>query len=63
MTFLSNLAALWSFALLLCVMGTLLWFAYWFALRKIIRVRRIKHAHERRMLREAAERAHEHPES
>jgi hypothetical protein len=56
MTLLSNLAAFWNLALLIAVIGTLVWFCYWFVLRRLIRVRRITHARDRRMLREAAER-------
>jgi hypothetical protein len=36
--------------------GTLLWFLYWIYLRRILRARRIAHARDKRMLREAAER-------
>lgn len=32
----------------------LLWFIYWFFLRRLIRIRRIRNAEERRILREAA---------
>jgi hypothetical protein len=55
-TLLSNAAALWNLLLLLAVIGTLLWFAYWFGLRRLIRARRIASSRDRRMLREAAER-------
>jgi hypothetical protein len=55
-TLLSNAAALWNLLLLLAVIGTLIWFLYWFGLRRVIRARRIASSRERRMLREAAER-------
>jgi hypothetical protein len=55
-TLLSNAAALWNLLLLLAVIGTLVWFFYWFGLRRLIRARRIAHSRDRRMLREAAER-------
>ena len=35
----------------------LVWFVYWFFLRRLIRVRRIRMAQERRLLREAAQRS------
>jgi cytochrome c-type biogenesis protein CcmH/NrfF len=54
--FLNNLAALWNLALLVVVVGTLLWFFYWIYLRRILRARRMAHARDKRMLREAAER-------
>jgi hypothetical protein len=53
---LSNAAALWNLALLLAAIGTLVWFLYWFGLRRLIRARRIATSRDRRMLREAAER-------
>ncbi|MBZ5704416.1 MAG: hypothetical protein LAN63_03625 [Acidobacteriia bacterium] len=52
----SSLAALWYLALLVLAVGTLLWFFYWIYLRRILRARRIAHARDKRMLREAAER-------
>ncbi len=52
----TNLAAVWSLLLLVAVIGTLLWFFYWFFLRRMIRVRRIANARSKRMMREAAER-------
>ena len=55
-TVLSNAAAIWNLLLLLAVIGTLVWFFYWFGLRRIIRARRIASSRDRRMLREAAER-------
>jgi hypothetical protein len=54
--FFYNLAAVWNLLLLLAAAGALLWFLYWFLLRRLIRARRIANARERRMLREAAER-------
>lgn len=56
MNVLSNLAAFWNLALLLVAIGALVWFLYFFLLRRIIRAKRIAGAHERRLLREAAER-------
>jgi hypothetical protein len=55
-TLLSNVAAIWNLILLIAVIGTLVWFSYWFGLRRIIRARRIASSRDRRMLREAAER-------
>jgi hypothetical protein len=52
----SGLATLWYLALLVLAVGTLLWFFYWIYLRRILRARRITHARDKRMLREAAER-------
>jgi len=54
--FFYNLAALWNLLLLLAASGALLWFLYWFVLRRLIRAKRIAGARERRMLRAAAER-------
>jgi hypothetical protein len=55
-TFLSNIAAIWNLLLLFAAIGTLGSFFYWFGLRRLIRARRIATSHDRRMLREAAER-------
>ncbi len=55
-TLLSNAAAIWNLLLLLAVIGILVWFFYWFGLRRLIRARRIASSRDRRMLREAAER-------
>ena len=55
-TLLSNAAAIWNLLLLLAVAVTLVWFFYWFGLRRLIRARRIATSRDRRMLREAAER-------
>jgi len=46
-----------NFLLLLLAAGTLAWFLFYFFLRRLIRARRIANARERRLLREAAERA------
>jgi len=54
--FFYNLAAIWNLILLLAAAGALVWFLYWFVLRRLIRARRIAAVRERRMLREAAER-------
>jgi hypothetical protein len=56
MNILSNVAAIWNLLLLLGAAGALLWFFYWFGLRRLIRARRIAGARDRRLLREAAER-------
>jgi len=55
-TLLSNLAAVWNLVLLAAAIAILIWFFYWFGLRRLIRARKIAGARERRMLREAAER-------
>jgi hypothetical protein len=52
-----NFAAMGNFLLLLLAAGTLGWFLFYFFLRRLIRARRIANARERRLLREAAERA------
>ncbi|MBV8049620.1 MAG: hypothetical protein JOZ80_00445 [Acidobacteriaceae bacterium] len=51
-----NLAAFWNLLLLAAAAAALFGFLYWFALRRLLRARRIANARERRMLREAAER-------
>jgi hypothetical protein len=56
MNFLSNLAALWNLALFVVAAATLVWFIYWFALRRLIRARRIEGFRMKRLMREAAER-------
>jgi hypothetical protein len=45
-----NLLALLSVALLLVAIGTLLWFFYWFFLRRLLRARRIANARFKRMM-------------
>lgn len=50
-----NLLALGSVALLLAAIGTLLWFFYWFFLRRLLRARRIANARFRRMMKEREE--------
>ena len=55
-SFFSSLAALWELTLLVAAMGVLLWFIYRIYLRIILRARRIAHARDKRLLREAAER-------
>ena len=55
-TLLSNAAAVWNLILLAAVIAILVWFFYWFGLRRLIRARKIAGARDRRMLREAAER-------
>ena len=59
MNFLSGVANLWNLALLIVVLGTLLWFIYSFALRRLIRARRIEGLRNKRLMREAAERKQE----
>ena len=56
MTVLRNLVAIGNLLLLLAAIATLGWFFYWFGLRRLLRARRIAHARDRRLLREAAER-------
>lgn len=56
MNILSNVAAIWNLLLLMGVGVVLIWFFYWFGLRRLIRARRIAGARDRRLLREAAER-------
>jgi hypothetical protein len=51
-----NVVAFWNLLLLLAAGAVLFGFLYWFALRRVLRARRIANARERRMLREAAER-------
>lgn len=53
-----NLLALASVALLLIAIGTLIWFFYWFFLRRLLRARRIANARFRRMMREREEEGH-----
>jgi len=53
---LRSFAALWNLALLCASLAVLVWFIYWFVLRRLVRAKRIASAHDRRMLREAAER-------
>ena len=52
----NNLGAIWNLAMLAIAIIVLVWFLYWFGLRRVIRARRIANARDRRMLREAAER-------
>lgn len=58
MNFLSGVANLWNLALLIAVLGTLIWFIYSFALRRLLRARRIEGLRNKRLMREAAERKH-----
>ena len=55
-TFLYNFAALWNLLLFFGTGAVLVWFVYWFLLRRLWRARKIAGARDRRMLREAAER-------
>ena len=50
-----TLLSLASVALLLLAIGTLVWFFYWFFLRRLLRARRIANARFRRMMREREE--------
>ena len=56
MNLLNGLANLWNLALLIVVVATLAWFIYAFALRRLIRARRIEGLRMKRLMREAAER-------
>jgi hypothetical protein len=56
MTLMSSAAAFWNLIMLLAAVATLVWFFYWFGLRRLIRAKKISGARDRRMLREAAER-------
>lgn len=56
MNFLSGVATLWNLVLLFVVLATLTWFIYSFALRRIIRARRIEGLRMKRLMKEAAER-------
>jgi hypothetical protein len=51
----NNLMALWAFGLLVAAVGTLVWFARSFFLRRILRARRIANARMNRLLREKFE--------
>ncbi len=59
MNFLSGVAGLWNLALLVAALGTLVWFIYSFALRRLMRARRIEGLRNKRLMREAAERKQE----
>jgi len=56
MNFLGNVAAIWNLLLFFAVIATLGWFLYFFALRRLIRARRIEGFRMKRLMREAAER-------
>ena len=47
-----NLLALWSFVLLAASLATVVWFFYWFFLRRIMRARRIANLRLKRMMEE-----------
>jgi len=55
-TFLYNFAAIWNLLLFIGTGAVLVWFVYWFLLRRLWRAQKIAGARDRRMLREAAER-------
>jgi hypothetical protein len=59
MNFLAGVATVWNLLLLVVVLSTLTWFIYSFALRRLIRARRIEGFRNKRLMREAAERARE----
>lgn len=59
MNFLIGAANLWNLTLLVVVLGTLVWFIYSFALRRLLRARRIEGLRNKRLMREAAERKRE----
>ena len=59
MNLLIGVANLWNLTLLVVVLGTLVWFIYAFALRRLIRARRIEGLRNKRLMREAAERKHD----
>ena len=61
LNFLSGVVTLWNLTLFFVVVATLLWFLYSFALRRIIRARRIEGLRMKRLMREAAERKTEAP--
>lgn len=61
LNFLSGVATLWNLTLLIVVVATLVWFVYSFALRRILRARRIEGLRMKRLMREAAERKREEP--
>lgn len=61
LNFLSGVATLWNLALFFVVVATLVWFLYSFALRRIVRARRIEGLRMKRLMREAAERKREAP--
>jgi len=50
------LATFWNVLLLVFAILTLLGFCYFIFVRRVVRARRIAHARDRRLLREAAER-------
>ena len=52
---LDDLLSLSSVALVLFSFGTLVWFVYWFFLRRMLRVRRIANARLARILREGGD--------
>lgn len=56
MNILNQLAAIWNFLLLIAVFLVLGGFVYTLVIRRMLRLRRIANARDRRLLREAAER-------
>ena len=56
-----SLLALGSVVLFFAAIGTLLWFFYWFFLRRLLRARRIANARLNRMMRERQELGAEPP--
>jgi hypothetical protein len=59
MNFLSGVANVWNLVLLVVALATVIWFVYSFALRRLMRARRIEGLRNKRLMREAAERAEE----
>jgi len=59
MAFLTQVGNLWSIVLLAGTAGTLLWFVYWVAVRRILRARHIARIRSHRLLIEAAHRDRE----
>jgi hypothetical protein len=59
MNFLSGVANVWNLVLLVVALATVIWFVYSFALRRLMRARRIEGLRNKRLMREAAERAGE----
>jgi hypothetical protein len=59
MNFINGVANVWNFVLLVVALATVVWFVYSFALRRLLRARRIEGLRNKRLMREAAERAEE----
>jgi hypothetical protein len=59
MNFINGVANVWNFVLFVVALATVVWFVYSFALRRLLRARRIEGLRNKRLMREAAERAEE----